>query len=39
MKVLADIFIVSQCEIGSVDEGFDGKKAKIKIVQAIGKKM
>jgi len=35
---LADIFIVSQCEIGSVDEGFDGKKAKIKIVQAIGKK-
>jgi len=35
---LADFFIVSQCEFGDVENGFEGKNAKIKIMKAEGEK-
>jgi isoleucyl-tRNA synthetase len=35
---MCDIFIVSQLEIGNVDEGFEGEVSKIKVLKAEGEK-
>ncbi|APT76656.1 isoleucine--tRNA ligase [Marinitoga sp. 1137] len=35
---VADLFITSQFELGSVDEGYEGEFAKVKVVKAEGKK-
>ncbi|KLO23754.1 isoleucyl-tRNA synthetase [Marinitoga sp. 1197] len=35
---IADLFITSQFELGTVDEGFEGEYSKVKVVKAEGKK-